>query len=202
MLPVVEMLPLRELLVDFEDLFATPTLPTIDPTLPMFRELTHLRVQNVSEECSFTEFPALTHLCFNAQVGGGALVASTLEHCSKLRILVGVFWGQRSIELWDQSTDDLFSPPVNTITTPLTSLDLTAQQTELSCAGTSRQLSSQSAAGPDVHCPQGRDYADWQAGARGESGMWACAERFTTKRRRGEIQPASRCWIEDSDLIQ
>ncbi|KAJ7257029.1 hypothetical protein C8J57DRAFT_1649182 [Mycena rebaudengoi] len=165
MLPVVEMLLLRELPVDFEDLFGTPTLPTIDPTLPMFRELTHLRVQNVSEECSFTEFPALTHLCFNAQVGGGALVASTLEHCSKLRILVGVFWGQRSIELWDQSTEDL--------------------RLVLMCTARKEEI-----------------IADRQAAVQGESGMWARAERYITKRRRGEIQPPSRCWIEDSDLIQ
>ncbi|KAJ7257045.1 hypothetical protein C8J57DRAFT_555178 [Mycena rebaudengoi] len=51
MLPVVEKLLLRELLIDFRDLAEHPTgtVPNIDPTLPMFRELNHLRVHNVTE---------------------------------------------------------------------------------------------------------------------------------------------------------
>ncbi|KAJ7256915.1 hypothetical protein C8J57DRAFT_1343335 [Mycena rebaudengoi] len=169
-LPVIKELQLRELL--------------FDPTLPMFRELTHLRVHNITEDCSFTQFPALTHLSFNAQNAGGALLASTLAHCSKIRVLVGILWSQWNIELWDQSTDDL--------------------RLVLMCTTRKDEV-----------------IADWQAGARGESDMWTRAEIFIAKRRRGETQPclipggycarprlififfllASRCWIEDSDLI-
>ncbi|KAJ7259239.1 hypothetical protein C8J57DRAFT_1339848 [Mycena rebaudengoi] len=163
-LPVIKELQLRELLVDFSALFGTPTFPSIDLTLPMFRELTHLRAHNITEECSFTQFPALTHLSFNTQNAGGALLASTLAHCRKLRVLVGILWSQWNIEHWDQSTDDL--------------------RLVLMC------VTSKDAA-----------VADWQAGAGGESDMWTRAEIFIAKRRRGETQPASRCWIEDSDLI-
>jgi hypothetical protein len=182
-LPVIKELQLRELLVDFNTLFGTPTFPNIDPTLPMFRELTHLRVHNITEDCSFTQFPALTHLSFNAQNAGGALLASTLAHCRKIRVLVGILWSQWNIELWDQSTGD--------------------PRLVLMC------VTSKDAA-----------VADWQAGVRGESDMWTRAERFIAKRRRRETQPglipggyfvhprltfifipASRCWIEDSDLI-
>ncbi|KAJ7259425.1 hypothetical protein C8J57DRAFT_1340434, partial [Mycena rebaudengoi] len=183
MLPVIKKLQLRELLVNFNGLFGTPTFPNINPTLPMFRELTHLRVHNITEECSFTQFPALTHLCFSAQEAGGTLLlASTLAHCLELRVLVGLLWGQWIIENWDQSIDD------------------------------PRLV---------LMCVTGMDaaIADWQAGARGESDMWTRADIFIAKRRRGENQPglipggyfvhprliflfipASRCWIEDSDL--
>ncbi|KAJ7259392.1 hypothetical protein C8J57DRAFT_1340341, partial [Mycena rebaudengoi] len=164
---------LRELLVNFNGLFGAPTFPTINPTLPMFRELTYLRVNNVTEECSFTQFPAMTHLCFSAQEAGGTLLlALTLAHCPKLRVPVGLLWGQWSIENWDQSTGD------------------------------PRFV---------LMCVTGMDaaIADWQAGVRGESDMWIRAEIFIAKRRRRNSTrltfffiPASRCWIEDSDLIQ
>ncbi|KAJ7687691.1 hypothetical protein B0H17DRAFT_1069509 [Mycena rosella] len=42
---------------------------------------------------------------------------------------------------------------------------------------------------------------DWIAGTRGERDPWARADIFVAKRRRGEIQPASRCWIEAADMI-
>ncbi|KAJ7255712.1 hypothetical protein C8J57DRAFT_1345456, partial [Mycena rebaudengoi] len=46
------------------------------------------------------------------------------------------------------------------------------------------------------------DYlADWAAGAKGGQDFWARAERFVAKKRRGEIKPASRCWIVEEDLI-
>ncbi|KAJ7256445.1 hypothetical protein C8J57DRAFT_1344699 [Mycena rebaudengoi] len=37
--------------------------------------------------------------------------------------------------------------------------------------------------------------------ATGGRDIWLHAENFVARRRRGEIQPASRCWIEDSDVI-
>ncbi|KAJ7241651.1 hypothetical protein C8J57DRAFT_1369050 [Mycena rebaudengoi] len=41
---------------------------------------------------------------------------------------------------------------------------------------------------------------DWKVGATGGNDFWARAELFIDKRRRGEIEPASRFWIEDSDI--
>ncbi|KAF7364210.1 Tyrosinase central domain-containing protein [Mycena sanguinolenta] len=43
--------------------------------------------------------------------------------------------------------------------------------------------------------------SDWEAGLRGESDFWARADAFVTMRRRGEIEPKSRYWIEDKDRI-
>ncbi|KAJ7488929.1 hypothetical protein FB451DRAFT_1552873 [Mycena latifolia] len=46
------------------------------------------------------------------------------------------------------------------------------------------------------------DYtSDWVAGTMGEADFWVRAERFVVKKRRGEIEPSSRCWIEDEDGI-
>ncbi|KAJ7255599.1 hypothetical protein C8J57DRAFT_1345280 [Mycena rebaudengoi] len=42
---------------------------------------------------------------------------------------------------------------------------------------------------------------DWKLSATGGRDIWLHAENFVARRRRGEIQPASRCWIEDSDVI-
>ncbi|KAJ7488928.1 hypothetical protein FB451DRAFT_1223300 [Mycena latifolia] len=42
---------------------------------------------------------------------------------------------------------------------------------------------------------------DWIAGTKGGADFWVRAERFIAKKRRGEIQPSSRCWIEDGDGI-
>ncbi|KAJ7488985.1 hypothetical protein FB451DRAFT_1552910 [Mycena latifolia] len=48
-----------------------------------------------------------------------------------------------------------------------------------------------------------QEYAttDWLAGTRGGVDFWVRAERFVVKKRRGEIQPSLRCWIEDGDGI-
>ncbi|KAJ7241539.1 hypothetical protein C8J57DRAFT_1368824 [Mycena rebaudengoi] len=45
------------------------------------------------------------------------------------------------------------------------------------------------------------DIQDWTLGAQGGKNLWARAELFIDKRRRGEIEPASRFWIEESDQI-
>ncbi|KAJ6598161.1 hypothetical protein DFH09DRAFT_1271973, partial [Mycena vulgaris] len=42
---------------------------------------------------------------------------------------------------------------------------------------------------------------DWEVGTQGGKDEWARAELFIAKKRRGEIKPASRCWIETSDNI-
>ncbi|KAJ7488995.1 hypothetical protein FB451DRAFT_1362021 [Mycena latifolia] len=42
---------------------------------------------------------------------------------------------------------------------------------------------------------------DWLAGTRGGEDFWVRAERFIAKKRRGEIKPSSRCWIEKGDGI-
>ncbi|KAJ7303559.1 hypothetical protein DFH08DRAFT_825841 [Mycena albidolilacea] len=41
----------------------------------------------------------------------------------------------------------------------------------------------------------------WLAQTRGGIDFWACADVFVKKKRRGEIQPASGCWIEPRDEI-
>ncbi|KAJ7489138.1 hypothetical protein FB451DRAFT_1223842 [Mycena latifolia] len=45
------------------------------------------------------------------------------------------------------------------------------------------------------------DVLDWVIGTRDGVDFWVRAERFVAKRRRGEIKPSSRCWIEDGDGI-
>ncbi|KAJ7489097.1 hypothetical protein FB451DRAFT_1125319 [Mycena latifolia] len=42
---------------------------------------------------------------------------------------------------------------------------------------------------------------DWEAATQGECNFWDRADIFVAKRRRGEIHPASRCWIEADDMI-
>ncbi|KAJ7304627.1 hypothetical protein DFH08DRAFT_1089185 [Mycena albidolilacea] len=42
---------------------------------------------------------------------------------------------------------------------------------------------------------------DWQIGIRGGMDFWARADAFVAKKRRGEIEPKSRHWIEDGDGI-
>ncbi|KAF7364208.1 Tyrosinase central domain-containing protein [Mycena sanguinolenta] len=43
--------------------------------------------------------------------------------------------------------------------------------------------------------------SEWEAGLRGGSDFWARADTFVAMRRRGEIEPKSRYWIEDRDGI-
>ncbi|KAJ7256087.1 hypothetical protein C8J57DRAFT_1517809 [Mycena rebaudengoi] len=46
------------------------------------------------------------------------------------------------------------------------------------------------------------EYAeDWKVGVEGGRDFWVRAELFIAKRKRGEIQPASRYWIEDADIL-
>ncbi|KAJ7256222.1 hypothetical protein B0H12DRAFT_1112833 [Mycena haematopus] len=42
---------------------------------------------------------------------------------------------------------------------------------------------------------------DWVTGTKGGVDFWAAAEAFIAKKRRGEIEPNSRCWIEKEDDI-
>ncbi|KAK7023253.1 hypothetical protein R3P38DRAFT_2958536 [Favolaschia claudopus] len=42
---------------------------------------------------------------------------------------------------------------------------------------------------------------DWITGTQGGPDFWARADAFIAKKRRGEIKPSSRCWIEDTDGI-
>ncbi|KAJ7256212.1 hypothetical protein B0H12DRAFT_519635 [Mycena haematopus] len=42
---------------------------------------------------------------------------------------------------------------------------------------------------------------DWVTGTKGGVDFWATAETFIAKKRRGEIEPNSRCWIEKEDGI-
>ncbi|KAJ7488982.1 hypothetical protein FB451DRAFT_681331 [Mycena latifolia] len=42
---------------------------------------------------------------------------------------------------------------------------------------------------------------DWFAGTQDDSDFWARADAFVAKKRRGEIRPSSRCWIEEGDGI-
>ncbi|KAJ7213763.1 hypothetical protein C8J57DRAFT_1517713 [Mycena rebaudengoi] len=41
---------------------------------------------------------------------------------------------------------------------------------------------------------------DWKVGVEGGEDFWVRAELFIAKRKRGEIQPASRYWIQDTDF--
>jgi hypothetical protein len=90
MLPAVGKMQPQKLNVDLLRLFTHPTY--FDPTLPMFRELTHLRVQNSTKSFSFTALPALTHLGMEVEITEDTLLSSTLANCSKIHILLGIFW--------------------------------------------------------------------------------------------------------------
>ncbi|KAK7052026.1 hypothetical protein R3P38DRAFT_1633452 [Favolaschia claudopus] len=46
------------------------------------------------------------------------------------------------------------------------------------------------------------DYAqNWVTGVQGGTDFWVRADKFVAMRRRGQIKPCSRCWIEDEDGI-
>ncbi|KAJ7255956.1 hypothetical protein C8J57DRAFT_1517678 [Mycena rebaudengoi] len=50
-------------------------------------------------------------------------------------------------------------------------------------------------------CLTNEDYvADWKVGDDGGKDFWVRAELFVAKRKRGEVQPASRYWIEETDF--
>ncbi|KAJ7259328.1 hypothetical protein C8J57DRAFT_1515400 [Mycena rebaudengoi] len=165
MLPVVGKMQLQKLNVDLLRLFTHPM--HFDPTLPMFRGLTHLRVQNATKGFSFTALPALTHLCVEVEITEDTLLSSTLANCNKLHVLLGIFWEPLTLQHWDRSFGDL-------------RLVLMYARSKLPFEA----------------------ITDWLTGTRGGSDFWVRAEKFVAKRRRGEIQPASRDWIEDSDLIE
>ncbi|KAJ6551155.1 hypothetical protein B0H19DRAFT_1156692 [Mycena capillaripes] len=42
---------------------------------------------------------------------------------------------------------------------------------------------------------------DWVVGTKGGMDFWARGDAFVAKKRRGEIKPSSRCWIEEADGI-
>ncbi|KAJ7605939.1 hypothetical protein DFH06DRAFT_1348359 [Mycena polygramma] len=42
---------------------------------------------------------------------------------------------------------------------------------------------------------------EWVIGTRGGLDFWARADAFIAKKRRGEIEPSSRCWIVHADGI-
>ncbi|KAJ6564571.1 hypothetical protein B0H19DRAFT_1068108 [Mycena capillaripes] len=53
-----------------------------------------------------------------------------------------------------------------------------------------------------VHMAPNQNRAhDWLTGVEGGMDTWARADAFAAKRRRGEIKPSSRCWIEEGDGI-
>ncbi|KAJ7241610.1 hypothetical protein C8J57DRAFT_1560823 [Mycena rebaudengoi] len=182
MLPALDKMQLRQLTVDLQGLFG---ITAIDPARPLFGTLAHLRLLNSPPELNFGELPALTHLCLPDHSSLG-LISSTLENCNRLRVLVSMFRtrsGVRRYSNLDLSTDD---PRF-----VLMPLSLEEQCVE-----------------------------DWKLGATGGMDFWFHAENFVARRRRGEIEPgmscrmrrntlltvlasflASRCWLEDSDLI-
>ncbi|KAJ7241542.1 hypothetical protein C8J57DRAFT_1526687 [Mycena rebaudengoi] len=180
MLSALEKMQLRQLTVDLQGLFG---VTAIDPARPLFRALTHLRLLNSPPELNFGELPALTHLCLSAHSTIG-LISSTLANCSRLRVLVTML-RNRPPELYGQMHLPIDDPR-------LVLMWLSFEE-----------------------CME-----DWKLGAKGGRDFWDHAENFVSRRRRGEIEPgmscrirrntpltllasfvASRCWIEDPDLI-
>ncbi|KAJ6481478.1 hypothetical protein C8R47DRAFT_1134553 [Mycena vitilis] len=51
----------------------------------------------------------------------------------------------------------------------------------------------------NLSLPNPRCIDDWVTGVKGRMDFWACAEAFVAMKRRGEIEPGSRCWIEEAD---
>ncbi|KAJ7251025.1 hypothetical protein C8J57DRAFT_1520892 [Mycena rebaudengoi] len=105
MLPAVGTMQLQKLDIHLLRLFTHPI--HFDPTLPMFRELTHLCVQHTTKGFSFTALPALTHLCVKVEITEDTWLSSTLANCSKLHVLLGVFWEPLTLQLWDRPFGDL-----------------------------------------------------------------------------------------------
>ncbi|KAJ7255628.1 hypothetical protein C8J57DRAFT_598331 [Mycena rebaudengoi] len=163
MLPGLEKMQLRHLLIDLRQLFGPSS--AISPARPPFNALTHLTLLNGDARLKFAELPALTHLC----VGGArdlASLSSTLVNCATLHVLVNLFWAHWAVELFKEAHDSINDPR-------FVIMSFTFD-----------------------------DYiGDWMLGANGGNDFWIRAEKFVAKRQRGEIQPASRCWIEESDFI-
>jgi hypothetical protein len=78
---------LRQLTVDLQELFG---ITAIDPARPLFRALTHLRL-NHRPELNFGELPALTHLCLPNHYDQHS-ISSTLANCSSLIVLIHTDW--------------------------------------------------------------------------------------------------------------
>ncbi|KAJ7241561.1 hypothetical protein C8J57DRAFT_1560732 [Mycena rebaudengoi] len=181
MLPALEKMKLRHLTVDLQGLFG---ITAIDSARPLFRALTHLRLLNRPPELNFGELPALTHLCLPDYYSLG-LISSTLANCSRLCVLVIMLWGRPGVHRYSI-------------------LDLPMEDLRFVLMSNSFE-----------ECME-----DWKLGAKGGGDFWLHAENFVARRSRGEIEPgmschtrrntpltvvasflASRCWIEDSDLI-
>ncbi|KAJ7241540.1 hypothetical protein C8J57DRAFT_1560675 [Mycena rebaudengoi] len=181
-LPALEKMQLRQLtVVDLQGLFG---ITAIDPGRPLFRALTHLHLLDRPNQLNFAELPALTHLCLPNYPGLDSIL-STLANCSRLRVLVNMFWTRREVRRCSNLDLPIDDPRFVLIS-------LSSEEFE----------------------------EDWKLGAKGGRDFWFHAENFVARRRCGEIEPgmscrtrlstpltvlasflASRCWIEDSDLI-
>ncbi|KAF8176403.1 hypothetical protein K438DRAFT_2022608 [Mycena galopus ATCC 62051] len=52
-----------------------------------------------------------------------------------------------------------------------------------------------------MHARAAWNEEEWITGTKGGADFWVHAETFIAKKRRGEIEPSSRCWIEPKDDI-
>ncbi|KAJ7195983.1 hypothetical protein C8J57DRAFT_1421242 [Mycena rebaudengoi] len=147
-------------------------LQSIDPSLPLFRTLTHLemRSRNDYADLNFAQLPALTHLSFYCGRFSPSCFGR-IANWTTLHVLVNKIWYTPS---WDRRRD---SEHQSTYVDPRCVLMFYPTEP-----------------GPWVD--------DWEVGAAGGNDFWARAEVLINKRRRGEIEPASRFWIEESDQIE
>ncbi|KAJ7238059.1 hypothetical protein B0H12DRAFT_100962 [Mycena haematopus] len=162
---------LLELLKDFrgihrwsgclEDLFDHPSTSTIDLSLSVFRNVTHMdmfddvdmNTASTARLCAgLCALPALTHVCINRRVEAGIL-RNLLQGCPYLQVLVDM-WASR-----------------------ISAVEMVTAH---------RKAGVEDIRYVAAVC--GDYWSDWDVGARVGTDFWAAADDFVARKRRGEIE--------------
>ncbi|KAJ7621459.1 hypothetical protein FB45DRAFT_141427 [Roridomyces roridus] len=146
----------------------------------IFMSVTHLTVLDFDpREIGIRElaaFPALTHLCFRIVYDPEALHCA-LSQCAQLEVLITCKVFESTLEKTCRTLFE-FKPGSYSYCDPrFVLMPMTFDEI----------------------------VKNWESGARarvqGGWDFWKRAEAFVEKKRRGEVKPESRCWIEESDMI-
>ncbi|KAJ7620258.1 hypothetical protein FB45DRAFT_929820, partial [Roridomyces roridus] len=160
LLPILAGLRLERLSMEFRDLFGVNR--PVDVLHPLFRAVTHLEIMDYNFPSNSVEalwaLPALTHLTFR-QAPPPRVLRPLLESCPHLEVVV-IF-----PILYYLNTD----------------------------AEARRYVAAANLEGPGsravvIAARRPYDDDDWERGARGGEDIWARAERFIARKRRGQIQ--------------
>ncbi|KAK7051958.1 hypothetical protein R3P38DRAFT_2603139 [Favolaschia claudopus] len=146
------------------------------PIHPVFASVTHLDLYDDRHRNDLADqlalLPTLTHLSIWTGSRSSAEMSAILVKCGSLQALVDMHGGF----IDENETHPTFH-----------------ENESSACTDDLRFVSV--ALDEDMHL------ADWIIGTQGGIDFWAQADRFIAKRRRGEIQPSTRYWIQESDGI-